>query len=164
MGCHRTVNRCECLWNNYRELYVIVSGLSMKIDAIELEMKAKELKADLDEGSRFMECISGLEDKLTLKINNIESNTIDVKLLHRMKQTIETRQSGCMILVDHLREKVSALSKTLNNIESIGYPPYKCPVCDGTCMRPNPLKGSANTMIPVNLDCIVCEGKGIVWG
>ncbi len=42
--------------------------------------------------------------------------------------------------------------------------PHKCPVCEGNCMRPNPLKGSENAMLPVNLDCIVCDGKGIVWG
>lgn len=44
--------------------------------------------------------------------------------------------------------------------------PHKCPVCDGCGMRANPLrvKNYENAMIPINLDCMSCDGKGIIWG
>jgi hypothetical protein len=79
--------------------------------------------------------------------------------------SIEDRISASDVLIRiyELEKHVKNMTECyIRNLLNPGKP-HRCPVCDGNCMRPNPLSGSINAQIPVNLDCIVCEGKGIVW-
>lgn len=99
--------------------------------------------------------IEKLESENLMRQDTIEVN---VKNLH---DRIDQLENGAI-------RRIGILGNALSNISNGAYKdnktPYKCPVCHGNCMRPNPLKGCENAMMPVNLDCIVCEGKGIVWG
>lgn len=83
------------------------------------------------------------------------------------KTGIEDLETDVMYLKQQVKttEELVSSMVSMPNVVWAKYnkTPHKCPVCEGTCMRPNPLRGLNNAEMPVNLDCIACEGAGILW-
>lgn len=94
------------------------------------------------------------------RIDKLEQDLIDISspLLER----IEEIENG---LINRIGILGTALQELSDEIHRVKKEPHKCPVCDGCGMRATPLrvKNYENTMIPINLDCMSCEGKGIIW-
>lgn len=49
-----------------------IDDLSSQLDCFNLELKAKEFKNDMGIGERYMECLSGLENKMKSRIDDLE--------------------------------------------------------------------------------------------
>jgi hypothetical protein len=50
----------------------MVRDLNERMSFLELQFKAKEFKADMDKADRWMECLAGIEDKLSERIDDLE--------------------------------------------------------------------------------------------
>ena len=142
-----------------------MSKLYDRLDILETRLKELEDWTRTDETlikNRLDEIL-----KVCLKEDNkIENDLIALQLkIEKLESLIKTQHdhhSEHCLVIEELKTKFDAiLTKShLNNIKI----PFKCPVCEGTCMRPNPLVSMDNAKMPVNLDCIVCGGQGVIWG
>jgi len=57
---------------DFNNLAKRVAKLEGAVARLDLEIKVKQFKADMDEGNGFMGCLGDLEEKLNEKIDNIE--------------------------------------------------------------------------------------------
>lgn len=91
---------------------------------------------------------------------------VDVHMLHTMRQTIETWQKGCALLISNMQERIAGLEVSFEYMGAkmeIKHP-HKCPNCQGkklSCFEDNYLKAHIHTL---DCKCIICNGTGIVWG
>lgn len=147
----------------------VISSLENKVDSLN---KAYHHDSDVArdiifEGARANEKIRQIESDCDQHCGAISVLERKVEALESCKLTQELDPQ----VWKHLTERIDKLEQSILEtrilfINQLGNDkkPHKCPVCEGSCMRPNPLNSIENAKMPVNLDCIVCEGKGIVWG
>ncbi len=137
-GCHPALENCGKCCDKWKYTDKnLLEKVSLQRQIFDLNDKIKKL-----ESFKEMFIKEKIEDLIRLKkLEDKVDKLTDEFEKHRMEYEIYRNKYFC-----------TALSK-----------PYKCPVCEGNCMRPNPLKGIENMQMPVNLDCIVCGGKGLVW-
>jgi len=69
---------------------------------------------------------------------------VDIQMIYTMRQTIETWQKGCEVLVNDLITRVNELENKSGY--SSGKKPFVCPRCNDLT------------------DCDMCNSTGLVWG
>ncbi len=152
--------------------------LMTKIQLLErIELLESDLKNEVMMGSELKERLEKLENFFSGKVKNPIYEAIEIhienfnKRIEKLNDRVECLEKHIISLKDHIKRYHELilgtcpidLEKTIrSNMKD--KTPHKCPVCEGNCMRPNPLVVIKNEKMPINLDCIVCEGKGIVWG
>jgi DNA repair exonuclease SbcCD ATPase subunit len=172
---------CEfCKLHNKISTYVSNILLDIKTKIVNLETKYNKLNDSIiNPVSQFFIRINNLETRL----KELEDWTrADETLVKNKLKKLETKVYHCMPTIDgkddvcynieNICNETDALQIRLKELESkinssntqYRQQPFKCPVCEGNCMLPNPLIGIDNAKMPVNLDCIVCDGKGVIWG
>ena len=76
--CNHEEKTPFCLRHFSKRLEKLESMTAM----LDLSIKAKAFKVEMDEGNRFMECLSGLENKLSSEIRDVEMR---LKSIHGKK-------------------------------------------------------------------------------
>lgn len=132
--------------------------------------------------------ISKIIERRKKKIEKVDKGKTNMGLCslgmgNRCKHNIENRREKCFFCElesritnekEHLRGGQDALEERIKNLENLflssplkmdihrDRKPYKCPVCAGFGILRNP-NLTMNKQI-INVDCVPCAGKGIVWG
>lgn len=97
--------------------------------------------------------------KISKRIDQIERDLIDISspLLER----IEEIENG---LINRIGILGTALQQLSDENHKLKKAPHKCPVCEGEgrIVLKVPLVTKTSTCYSIN--CVPCEGKGIIWG
>lgn len=137
-----------------------IDKFDSRLSLLELELKAKEFKGDMDNGERWMECLNGLE----LKMENKNSEIIKcfVTADGNIENEIDQIKDALLKEIAHFEARFRELER-FRDITHLEYKakrkPHKCPVCDSQGWLLSSYLTDAE-----KVDCHSCEGKGIVWG
>ena len=98
---------------------------------------------------------------LDQKINNLY-DTVNLirKSLNELRQAIKEHNNEIRNRLEHLEqlEKIEDMERQIYSNKK----PHKCPVCEGEGKKKIKYLSDGRPLIVI--DCISCEGKGIVWG
>jgi hypothetical protein len=183
-GCHPALEKCgECCFKHklfeakkenaalYERIGILGECLHLQSENLNQLHNLKNLIDPIREALRdVFERLDDLErlgtDINLRKIHNATEILIENfnnRLSNLEKEHCTFAKQTSELMLDN-EERIDGLEAEINIVRALGsrafHPkkPHKCPVCDGNCMRLNPL-----SEIPINVDCTVCEGKGVVW-
>lgn len=184
-GCFPSeVKKCNCSCHNGGAKYMLTSNPPKpcceceKRDKHESKCKcvaclSEQIVALTDMYKHLSIQIADFHDHKVLLHDFIKSangrleKSVDIQLLHTMRQTIETWQQGCEVLINSLQSKIGELDEIehwkksiMGNLRFSEGKPHKCPVCNGYGYH----EVLCNGICVPGPECNSCDGKGIVWG
>jgi hypothetical protein len=132
--------------------------------------------------SRLREIYQMVSD-LLIKVNKIESGSINIGLFDSHNKKNDVWKEGCEHFVNRLMKRMdevenkfkiilldqSNLKSFLNNLAENFYEkkPHECPICKGfgsTHVTSNEFQEGVRQHYLTNNRCHSCEGKGVLWG
>ena len=168
--------------------FCLICSMQHKINLLESQMKS------LTDLCNYMNMrIYNLSEHKTRQVDEDRKITrrvdecVTVAVVYTLRQTIETWQQGCEILINKIYERLEKLESymemedritassvllRLNELENhkLKNKPHKCPVCDGnrTIQTYSNVVEASETRFIDNLgrhfiNCKSCDGRGIVW-
>lgn len=146
-----------------------LDSLETMANMLDLQIKAKEFKSDMDLGERWMECLAGLENKIRVKIQHLEERD----KLHQ--KNVERIESGLIQFMEKLSKFEGEIPRIYNaeqialmaNSKEFNKKPHLCPVCYGKGKDKDKLVAEPYDQaikVLVNPDCHSCKGRGVLWG
>lgn len=177
VGCSQTIDRCQCIWGNFRELYQLVSKIQEKVDYLDGMAKAST-EAESVLFKRIEECIKlfakdtyKLEkeiDVLEERIKKLEDSDYDERINDLENIGAELRLCSLEPRIKEI-ERFQDITREQYKLTIKRKHPHKCPVCEGslkvlTEIAKHDFDGTMRAGLELSRKCHSCEGKGIVWG